>query len=289
MIRKPILAAALALASLAGLHAAEAPKPLKVLLVLGGCCHDYAKQQYLLSDGISQRANVDIQIEYSAEKGTKPMFPIYEKADWSKGFDVVIHNECAADVKDQAYIDNILAAHKAGLPAVALHCAMHSYRKGSFQSPMKPDSPDATWFNFLGMQSSGHGPQKPIAITYTDKSHPITKGLEDWTTDKEELYNNVHANGGDLTANFKNWPDAHPLAEGKQDAGDQPGKNHTVVAWTNLYGPNKTRVFGTTIGHNNKTIEDARFLDLVSRGLLWATGKLGDDGKPLSGYEAQKK
>jgi hypothetical protein len=26
------------------------------------------------------------------------------------------------------------------------------------------------------------------------------------------------------------------------------------------------------------------YLDLVARGLLWAIGKLGDDGKPLPGY-----
>jgi type 1 glutamine amidotransferase len=288
MIRKFHFLALLALGFTTGLHAAEPPKPLKVLLVLGGCCHDYGKQQFILSEGIAARANVEIQIEYSSEKGTKPMFPIYEKADWSKGFDVVIHDECAADVKDQAYIDNILNAHKAGLPAVALHCAMHSYRKGNFGSPMKPDSPDATWFNFLGMQSSGHGPQKPIALTFVDNKHPITIGMADWTTENEELYNNVHASGGDLKANFVNWPDAKPLIEGKQDAGDQPGKNHTVVAWTNLYGPNKTKVFGTTIGHNNKTIEDPRYLDLVTRGVLWVTGKITEDGKPAPGYEAKK-
>ena len=54
------------------------------------------------------------------------------------------------------------------------------------------------------------------------------------------------------------------------------------VAWVNQYG--KTRVFSTTIGHNNATVEDARYLDLVARGVLWATGKLGDDGKPVAGY-----
>jgi hypothetical protein len=31
-------------------------------------------------------------------------------------------------------------------------------------------------------------------------------------------------------------------------------------------------------------IESDVFLDTVARGLLWATGKLGDDGKPLPGY-----
>jgi type 1 glutamine amidotransferase len=38
------------------------------------------------------------------------------------------------------------------------------------------------------------------------------------------------------------------------------------------------------MGHNNSTMEDPVFLDLVARGLLWATGKLSDEGKPVAGY-----
>jgi type 1 glutamine amidotransferase len=48
-----------------------------------------------------------------------------------------------------------------------------------------------------------------------------------------------------------------------------------VVAWTNTY-KGKTRVFATTLGHNNATVADARYLDLVTRGLLWSVGKLDD-------------
>jgi type 1 glutamine amidotransferase len=62
------------------------------------------------------------------------------------------------------------------------------------------------------------------------------------------------------------------------------GKAETVVAWTHEYGETKTRVFSTTLGHNNETVADARYLDLVTRGLLWACGKLDKDGKPADGY-----
>ena len=50
----------------------------------------------------------------------------------------------------------------------------------------------------------------------------------------------------------------------------------------------KTKVFATTLGHNNETVADARYLDLVTRGLLWATGHLAEDGKPAPGYEPKK-
>ena len=54
--------------------------------------------------------------------------------------------------------------------------------------------------------------------------------------------------------------------------------------WTNEFGAKKTRIFSTTLGHNNDTVADARYLDMVTRGVLWAAGKLGDDGKPMAGY-----
>jgi len=48
-----------------------------------------------------------------------------------------------------------------------------------------------------------------------------------------------------------------------------------IVTWTNLYN-GKTRVFGTTLGHNNATVADPKYLNLVTRGLLWSVDKLND-------------
>ena len=72
----------------------------------------------------------------------------------------------------------------------------------------------------------------------------------------------------------------------KGEAADPNAKGteaKAVVAWTNLFGPNKTRIFSTSIGHNNETVADDRYLDLVTRGLLWATGRITDDGKVAEG------
>ena len=57
--------------------------------------------------------------------------------------------------------------------------------------------------------------------------------------------------------------------------------------WVNTYG--EGRVFGTTIGHYNHTMEKPKYLDIVTRGLLWSCGKLGADGQPLAGYGPQAK
>ncbi|OYW74917.1 MAG: heme-binding protein, partial [Verrucomicrobia bacterium 12-59-8] len=221
-------------------------KPLKALLIAGGCCHDYAKQHIILSQGIQSRANVQVDVVWTDDKSVNPPLPLYDNPDWAKGYDIIIHDECAAGVKDMAVVKRILDAHET-IPAVHLHCAMHSFRTGT----------DA-WFKHLGIQSASHGPQEPIAITFVDKEHPITKPLADWTTIKEELYNNV------------NIFDGHPLAMGRQVV---KGKDvDYVVAWTNEKVG--ARSFSTTIGHNNDTVADARYLDLVTRGLLWAMNKL---------------
>ena len=33
-------------------------KPIRALMITGGCCHDYENQKRILSEGISKRANV---------------------------------------------------------------------------------------------------------------------------------------------------------------------------------------------------------------------------------------
>ncbi|MBI2432914.1 MAG: ThuA domain-containing protein [Candidatus Hydrogenedentes bacterium] len=254
------------------------PPPLRALLVLGGCCHDYAVQKDLLKEGIEARAKVTADIIYSPDSSTAPPLAIYGNLDYAAGYDVVIHDECASDIKDRAVVEGVLAPHRAGLPAVNLHCAMHSYRTApDVKDPVQPGTGESLWFDYLGVQSSGHGPQKPIAITLIDKTHPAVTGLEDWTTIKEELYNNIVVRDG-----------THVLARGVQEPNDRPNFTDCAVVWTNEYGDKKARVFSTTIGHNNETVADPRYLDLVTRGLLWVCGKLGDSGEPMDGYAAPK-
>jgi type 1 glutamine amidotransferase len=252
MPNKILFAILITLTTTGTIRAAEAGKPLRALLILGGCCHDYAKQKDILKQGIEKRARVEVDIVYTADSTTAARFDIYKESDWAKTYDVVIHNECSSDVKEMPYVQNILAAHKT-IPAVNLHCAMHCYRTGTDD-----------WFQFVGIQSSAHGPQEPISIHFVDKQHPVTKGLGNWTTIREELYNNIKVFGT-----------AHPLARGTQTVKQRDGSTKDVeyvVAWANDYGG--TRVFSTTLGHNNATVGDDRYLDLVTRGLLWACDRL---------------
>ncbi len=265
-----------------------ADRKLNILLVAGGCCHDYPTQTKLLKEGIEKRMNAEVTVVLNLSKTTETTFEIYESDDWAAGYDVVIHDECSSNVTARPYVDRILKAHRNGVPAVNLHCAMHSYRWGEFRNPVDPGADNASWYEMIGVQSTAHGPKTPIEVSFSNSAHVITQGLESWTTIDEELYNNIRVFDGTT-----------PLVTGKQLV--QPSKKElkdnpqavakeasAVVAWTNTYGPNKTKIFSTSLGHQNETVADPRYLDLVVRGIQWATGKLVDnsthsnvDGKPL--------
>ena len=225
-------------------------KPIKALLIAGGCCHDYAAQHKVLFDGIQRRANVQVDVFWTDDHSVNPPLAIYENDDWAAGYDVIIHDECAAGNKSVDVVKRILKAHQT-IPSVHLHCAMHSFRSGT-----------DLWFKHLGLESNAHGPQQPIEVKFVDKTHPITQGMADWKTENEELYNNIKVY------------DAHPLAMGKQTylRGGKEIVDEQIVAWTNE--KQGARSFSTTLGHNTNTVGDDRYLNLVTRGLLWACGKL---------------
>ena len=150
-------------------------------------------------------------ISYDPDTGTKHLNPIYEKDNWYKGFDVVVHDECCSDVKDLTIIGKILKPHRDGLPGVVLHCGMHSYRSEGFpkEDPM------------VRVHRSGqHRARAAVAdaISFVDKESPITKGMADWKTVNEELYNN---SAGKLLETAK------PLARGNQSIKGKDGKERT--------------------------------------------------------------
>jgi uncharacterized protein len=266
-----LFALLLAVPAFACLAAAPA-KPLRALYVTGGCCHDYNREKIIISQGVSARANVQwtiVQEEGQGEKHKNITNSLYQDPDWAKGYDLVVHNECFAADTDPAYIEKVLAPHRAGLPGIVVHCEMHTFRD------FKPND----FRQFLGVTSTHHGPQHPLDVKVVGPGHPVMKGFPiDWKTGDEELY-----------AIDRVWPTATVLATAADKKKDQAGRwvetpKQNALIWVNTYG--QGRVFGTTLAHANRTFEDPVFLDLFTRGLLWACDKLDDTGLPKPGYEA---
>ena len=220
-------------------------RPIRALLVCGGCCHDYTRQKQIISKGVSARANVVWTLVQQGGTATDSYIPLYRDKHWSDGFDIVIHNECFSHANEKEWVENIVRPHREGLPAMLIHCAMHSYRTG-----------DDTWFKFVGMQSPGHGPHYSYTVKNVKSDHPAMQGFGDtFIAPKGELYHSI-----------KLFDTATVLGQAKRKSDGEP----QVCIWTNKYG--KGNVFATTIGHYNETMAEPKWLDMFTKGLLWAVG-----------------
>ncbi len=257
-----IAALAILLGASGALHAqepesADQPSPLRILHLTGGGWHDYETQQHILSQGVEARINAKVDIVFTDEPG-------FEGMDWIEGYDAVLHNHCWAGMEPEAQAimaERVKEAHaETGVGAVLLHCAMATFR----------DAP--AWFEFTGVDMYDHEPHYPFTVMNFRPDHPLMKPFgAEWDTPQGELYNIIRV-----------LPNTNPLAIAY---GRERSKQYEIVIWTNEY--EGVPIFATTIGHHNETMEQATYLDLVARGVLYVTGKLGDDGQPVEGYDAE--
>ncbi len=228
----------------------EKQSPIQALLITGGGWHDYEAQEELLTQGISERLGDKIEWTVIHEGDGEPDYhvSVFQEENWAKDYDVVVHNTGFGRVTDPDYVAQFVKHHM-GTPAVLIHASVHSYR---YAEPADP------WFEFMGLQSMSHEGQRRFEVENLAPDHPVMEGFpEVWTSPQDEVY-----------IIEKTWGDITPLARAY---GQETEEYHTVT-WTHEL--NNTRVFATTLGHNNETFEENVFLDKVANGILWAVGRL---------------
>ncbi len=258
VLRSGIIAGCLA-SVLPGLVAAEAekppagPPPLKALLVTGGCSHDYPARQKILTAGIRERVRRPIEwvVRMQGLRESDERIPLFESSEWATGYDIVVHDHCFPRVRDAAYIERILAPHRAGVPAVLLHGTMMSFQTG-----------DDRWFQFTGAHIRGHEPEAPVSIIPLKTGEGLLLPGLPWKIPMEELYRVDTLVSGAVVLS---------------EASDPDGKRHPT-AWFHRYGADRSRVFATSLGNDTSIVSDPRYLDLVSRGFLWALGEDDENG-----------
>ncbi len=232
-----------------GEKAAPEPLPIKALLVTGGASHDYTLRKEILVGGIRERVRRPIEwtVRLQGEGESEVRIPVFEGADWAVGYDIVVHDYCFPRVTDRAYVDRILAPHLAGLPAVLVHGTMHSFRTG-----------DERWFDFCGATSRGHGKSHDFSVAPAPGGNPIVAGMSPWFIPRGELYRIERLH-----------PGVTPLTFSQEEGGAK-----VATTWTHLYGPVKTKVFATTLGNETATLLTPAYLDMLTRGFLWALDSL---------------
>ena len=226
--------------------AAEAPHPIKVLIVTGDdvAAHPW----YEVSQAIRETllaATGKFEVKVCEDPG------IIESASALKAYDVVFlhfYNAKLPTLSDTAK-QNLLNYVKGGKGLCVSHLSSASFKEwAEFQKLCG---------RYWVMGKSGHGPRSVFKAQIADKEHPITKGMEDFETD-DELY-----------AKLLGDAPIHVLVTASSDW----SKAVEPLAFTLNYG--QGRVFQETFGHDGKAIKTPNVAKLIQRGTEWAaTGKV---------------
>ena len=164
---------------------------------------------------------------------------------------------------------------------------MHSFRKtsphwsanrrnyqrliGEWQD-VAEEMPFPHWWEFTGVDTVGHDWPKSMYAEKSSNAHPITRWLSDTIeSNRDELYTHLAVS-----------EDMVPLytAFSGQTNGDH------AVAW--VHEVNGTRVFATTLGHGEQTINSIDYQRLITAGFGYATSVVDEDGFILTGFEGNQ-
>jgi hypothetical protein len=239
----PVVAALLAV-GLCPASAAEkhyTGKPLRLLLITGGCCHNYAFQSQAMKEGVSARVDSEWKVVNEGGTGTRGQIALYDQADWGQ---TPLTSWCTTSAlptrRTRSTSRRSWPRIGAGTPAVVVHCAMHTYRAAAVDA----------WREFLESPRCTTSTRAVTPVTLLAPDHAALRGFPtSWTTPMDELY-----------VIKKLWPGATALAT---SVSEKTGESQPVV-WVNDY--HGTRVFGTTYGHSDDTFRDPLFIDLLARG-----------------------
>jgi type 1 glutamine amidotransferase len=154
---------------------------------------------------------------------------------------------------------------KAGKGLVLVHGASYGFGEMELlgDGHVKTGIHEKPWPAFARMAGgtwspqTGHGRRHVLTVKYTDREHPIARGLPETSLTSDELYHRMNMR-----------PEAHVIAtafsavETGGTGGDEP------IMWTVEYG--KGRVFQTVLGHDTAAMMEPGFAASFTRGAEWA-------------------
>ncbi len=227
------------------------------------------EEEYLPKAGVGETEDLK---DPTADPDFAPIF---------KNYDVVISNfgwkAAAWPARTQKAFEKFM---KAGGGLVSVHAADNSFPEwpaynemiglGGWGDRTEKDGPYVYYTNEGELKvdnapgnGGSHGPQNNIYMTIR-ADHPITKGLpKNWYTAKDECYAKLRGPAKNMTI----------LATGKDMSGKAPTDRHEPMLMVIDYY--KGRVFHTTLGHDDYSIEGVDFITTFLRGTEWAaSGKV---------------
>ncbi|MEE2643635.1 MAG: D-arabinono-1,4-lactone oxidase [Myxococcota bacterium] len=261
---------------------AEAPLRVLYLTDYSNFWHNYQAQQETIIRGLKRHLSAEVDL---VGKDPEDTLNWLEQPGFALGYDAVIYNICFADLFEPELIDNVISqTRELGVPAVLLHCTMHSFQQSSPSYPENslelraaewdwrerfPDRDFPYWWRFTGVDTLSHDWPRRLEVDVVDSKDPVTRFLgENFSLRRDELYQNIQVK-----------EEVTPLLSAYSV---QSRRDH-LVAWTHRVG--EGRVFATTLGHDRRTVEEPLYHRLIAHGLADVVGVLEEDGSITAGYE----
>ena len=174
---------------------------INALIVSGGCCHDYPGEAKILMDAVNRVLPVDWTAVVQGGSGTRGSMPVYADADWAKGFDIVIHNECLAT--------STIPPTSAGSPPPIATARRPSSSTARCTPTARPRS--TTGASSSASPRARHTKPFNIPVKIAAADHPAMAGFKaDWVTPVDELY-----------VIEKIWPNTTRTGHGRQPRGQE--------------------------------------------------------------------
>ncbi len=132
---------------------------------------------------------------------------------------------------------------------------------GGWKAPANGDRGWAAYGDLIGATwdppKVGHAPRHVFQVKWTDRDHPVSRGLDVEFQANDELYHRL-----DLK------PAAHVLATAYDDPAIGGTGREEPIVWTSTFG--KGRTLHITLGHDLSALQQTGFLTTFARGVEWA-------------------
>jgi type 1 glutamine amidotransferase len=173
------------------------------------------------------------------------------------------------DVTEKAVVDFV----RSGKGLVVVHGALYGFSGFDILGPghVKTGRTEPVWKEFTEMAGGTwagakpkdfHAPRHMFDVKFTDREHPIARGMTETFAVTDELYHGIRIGGG-----------TRVLATAYDDPKNGGSGKDEPLLWVREFG--KGRVFSTALGHEVPAMQEPGFAINFVRGAEWAaTGEV---------------
>ena len=234
---------------------------LRVLILAGRNNHDWRATTPFLRKVLVDSGRFDVRVEEEPAGITDATLAAYdvlvlnyEGPRWGSVTEKAVENFVRQG-------KGLVAIHGANYTFTGLEVLADNHKPSGLKQPPWPEYLKMLggWWT-AGPPKTGHAPRHCFTVKFTDRDHPVTRGLAESFRVSDELYHSAQMS-----------PDAHLLATAFDDPENGgTGKDEPII-WTVQYG--KGRVLYTALGHDVSAMQEAGFQSTFARGTEWvATG-----------------